>query len=160
MDKLIFGREVMYRSYCPQCGEKNLSPKKSFLCDECGLSYKFDTITHSETICTNKRNRPASAAKKESLRRQQHNKCAYCDNEFGTHILYKSRSVVLTPQVDHFVPFTYTKVHAEDNMKLSCQLCNNVKNDKVYDTLSDARESLQQWWRYRESRGIIIKDPV
>lgn len=46
-------------------------------------------------------------------------------------------------QWDHALPYAFAGVNACDNWVASCSVCNNIKGDRVYRNINDARSYIQ-----------------
>lgn len=46
--------------------------------------------------------------------------------------------------VDHIVPYNYSQDDSDDNLVAACQWCNAHASDKVFDTLAEKRDYLQE----------------
>lgn len=95
--------------------------------------------------------RPAKSVRLEnSLRKSQDNRCYYCNQDLGSVVKYKKTTILLCGVLDHVVPFVYCQYSKGTNLVLSCQVCNAMKNDKMFDTMADLLEYLQfKWARLR-----------
>lgn len=65
--------------------------------------------------------------------KRQDNKCLYC----GTPFIYEA------PHFDHFIPLSFLRRSSLENFVAACQLCNNIKSDKVFDSLEDVRKHIR-----------------
>jgi hypothetical protein len=89
------------------------------------------------------------------------NRCAYCRLPFGLLVwrrgvgtvkdggtYYATRYGALTLHVewDHFVPFAYSASNRSDWFVPACQLCNHIKNDRIFRTIEGAREAIEPSW--------------
>ena len=87
------------------------------------------------------------------------NKCPYCDNTFGDLVSRKVRAercgdVVgvriigyLTPTLDHIVPRAFGGLSNESNLVASCQICNALKQDKVFTSYTRLILYLEDAWK-------------
>jgi len=113
------------------------------------------------------------AALQASLLTEFENRCAYCRLPFGLlvwrrgvgnvkdgGIYYATRYGALTLQVewDHFVPFAYSASNRSDWFVPACQLCNRIKNDRIFRTLEGAREAIEPSWvrKYELAAGPVL----
>jgi len=75
--------------------------------------------------------------------------CAYCDVPFGMELRridYKqNRKRYIKTKVcwDHATPYSYTKSHKLPFVP-SCQVCNGIKSNKVFNDFKEAREYISE----------------
>ena len=67
--------------------------------------------------------------------------CPYCTLPFETIVQYKGETVQ-SPVGDHFVPQSWDRRSLQDNLVVSCQVCNTLKHDNVYESVEQARRDL------------------
>ncbi len=120
-----------------------------------------------------KRYKP-SATQQADLLTEWGNRCVYCRLPFGLLIwksgigsmigsgmntlrYYRSNhaAIVLHVEWDHFTPFTYSDSSADDQFLPACQVCNQLKGDKLFRSIEGAREYLEPRWlrRYEMAQG-------
>ena len=84
--------------------------------------------------------------------------CLYCEIPIGTTIWrryrasrrYRSLTVVLRRNWDHFVPYAFLEQNPNTNWVLACHVCNAIKTSKMFDTVESARRVILA---ARESKG-------
>lgn len=79
------------------------------------------------------------ATTRRRLRAAQLGRCLYCELPIGTRVKRDGKTVALTAQWDHFVPYSYLAQNPEANWVLACQVCNRIKNDRMFKTVEEAR---------------------
>lgn len=67
------------------------------------------------------------------------NHCFYCSCAFGTTVKWHNKMHVLRRVRDHFYPESQGGKLTSDNKVWSCQICNIVKSDHVFDTGTEAQ---------------------
>lgn len=92
---------------------------------------------------TAKRQGPQAATRKR-IRAAQLGRCLYCELPIGTRVKRNGKTVALTAQWDHFVPYSYLAQNPDANWVLACQVCNNIKNDRMFKTVDEARAVILQ----------------
>jgi 5-methylcytosine-specific restriction endonuclease McrA len=65
--------------------------------------------------------------------------CVYCSTPFGTKVYYNKKVRVLYKIKEHFVPASKGGKSTKDNIVNSCQICNYIKRDLVFDSGTDAQ---------------------
>ena len=81
----------------------------------------------------NKR-RNVDPCKRERILKENNYLCAYCDD--------------VASVVDHIIPASYRRDNREDNLAASCQICNNMAGNKVFNDFSEK----QEWIRDKRER--------
>jgi 5-methylcytosine-specific restriction endonuclease McrA len=86
---------------------------------------------------------PLSLAEKKAKLAGQEHKCIYCGESFNSFVCFPDGHVErLQPRLDHFEPWVLRHNNEPENFFGSCQVCNNLKSDHVFDSLSEARKFL------------------
>ncbi|GGM07028.1 hypothetical protein GCM10010099_23800 [Streptomyces cinereus] len=98
------------------------------------------------------RKAPQPATKKR-LRALQLGRCLYCQLPIGARVRRNGRTVALTAHWDHFVPFAYLAQNPDANWVLSCQVCNGIKSDRMFQTVGEARAVVL---RERQAKGYEL----
>lgn len=68
---------------------------------------------------------------------QQDHLCAYCNLPFGSVVSYRGETVQ-TPVGDHFTPFSHSGATRVSNLVVSCQICNGIKSDQLFESIEHA----------------------
>ena len=98
--------------------------------------------------------RRGSQKKKRLLIEKQNGLCYYCNQEFGSIVWCKGRTIVLRAEIEHVVPFVYCHCDNMNNLVVACHVCNRAKHDKVFNNMGDLLTYLQNKWdKYK--RGVI-----
>ena len=141
----IYGNTSLIRMRCYDCGTMAFVIDGQLQC--CGRDIDE---SRRKTIPKNFYETPPRAKRKsvpftdraEILELQSY-KCIYCGKEFGTSVWRKGKLVILKICFDHFVPFSFSFDNHKYNYLASCQICNSIKNDKMFDTIDEAREYIR-----------------
>lgn len=81
---------------------------------------------------------------KDRISREQGGQCAYCGLPIGAIICRLDRSPVTLQEVfDHFVPLAYAQSNSENNWVMACQVCNAIKGDHVYPSMTSAQLAIR-----------------
>lgn len=134
-----YGSICMKRAECPSCGDRSFVKNGLSVC--CNQKVSFDGIvsTIMESTPSIKRRRSISKIDKLTIRNSQDHKCIYCDNEFGYLYWYKTKLKLSTIHYDHFDCFAYSRNDSYENITASCNICNLLKSNKMFDNLEEAR---------------------
>lgn len=95
--------------------------------------------------------KPASAAIRRRILKQQGDVCLYCSRSFGALVALNGRERILRLQWDHRLPYAYSFNNQDDNFAAACHVCNAWKSDLVFQTLEEARIHLALKWAQAES---------
>lgn len=96
-----------------------------------------------------KERREWTEAQVRTLAEDQDFLCAYCLVRLGSVVSRPGKSdVVTTAQVDHIVPVSWSGAPMEHlaNLVVACQVCNAMKGDLVFESISDAMRHLNRAW--------------
>lgn len=85
------------------------------------------------------RRQAPQVATRKRIRAAQLGRCLYCELPIGARVKRNGKTVALTAHWDHFVPFSYLAQNPDANWVLACQVCNNIKNDRMFKTVEEAR---------------------
>lgn len=102
---------------------------------------KEEKIWKTRPICLSGRSeiKSISPEMKKSLEKY----CLYCGLRIGSVVRYKKRDRVLIFNLDHFRPVCRHKGRRDYNGKdlliPSCQICNTVKGNKLFDSFPEAK---------------------
>lgn len=74
--------------------------------------------------------------------------CAYCQIIFGSVVRRPGNEpIIIRMQVDHFRPVSWTGRESDrENCVASCQICNGLKQDSLFDSIINARRHLDRLW--------------
>lgn len=86
--------------------------------------------------------RKCPVRRQRQLRDEQSGKCAYCNIYANALVLRNGEVVQLFEVFDHFVPHAYVQANRPDNWVLACNVCNELKADRMFANLTDARNAL------------------
>ncbi|MCA1832115.1 MAG: HNH endonuclease [Actinomycetota bacterium] len=98
---------------------------------------------------TRRRKTPGARHGRLILEEQQH-RCAYCGIEFGDYTFRRGRPIQLRITWDHVIPYVYSEDSSDSNFVAACQVCNAIKNARMFESVNDAAAVIQ---RERWSRG-------
>jgi hypothetical protein len=112
------------------------------------------------------------AAVQAALLTDFENRCAYCRLPFGLLVWKRGvgtvrngqygatryAAIALHVEWDHFIPFAYSATNRSDWFVPACQLCNNIKNDRIFRTIEGAREAIEPSWvkKYELASGPVL----
>lgn len=146
----IYGNTFLKRVYCGRCrGTTIVVDGKKNCCLETVSDINYNKI---EYISEPRRRRKQPPKKEKAfLKETQKNKCIYCGIEIGG--LYKRRSkyIISQPNYDHYVPFSFSFNNKKTNFVLSCNICNAIKSNKMFNTLEEAIKYVED---IRKKKGI------
>jgi 5-methylcytosine-specific restriction endonuclease McrA len=146
----MYGGVMMFRAYCVDC-RKNAFVEGGRLV--CCLEVVNPTRIIQARIATKSSGRDRIAdSERDALVALQGGLCFYCDRVFWSEVYRGVRSIVLRPNVDHFVPYVYSQSDLRSNKVAACHVCNAFKNAIVLIDTDAAREYLALRWRKKGYR--------
>ena len=135
-----YGNTLLRRGYCEICKSNALLIDGKLACcgDEPSGSEGNFSVQMSETV--KKRKRPSKYVQEKILEIQD-GMCFYCDSLFGEPFLHPKTEKVRFLRVcyDHYVPYSYSQNNNTDNFVATCQVCNGIKTNKIFESKEDAR---------------------
>jgi hypothetical protein len=152
--KLIYGATTLYKVVCKNCGETMLKGSLKSKCDYCGENIQREKINNTEIILEPKRGKYSRKFKKRILE-NQNGRCYWCNRYIGSYVVRKGKSVQLFMHAEHKKPFIKFCNNENDNVVISCHLCNLFKSSTTFGTDEDCREYLNNKWLYELNNGII-----
>ena len=72
--------------------------------------------------------------------------CAYCGNFFGSEVRYYGKRVVVKRHNDHVVPRSYCNNDKADNLLPVCNICNQWKSDKMFNSFQELQTYINKKW--------------
>ncbi len=90
--------------------------------------------------------RHPSPAKRAAILDEQRGLCLYCENSFGTAVLRGGKGIVLRVVWDHFAPFSVFGDTTDENFVAACQVCNQFKGARIFQTVAEAADWLRRRW--------------
>ena len=156
VEKVQYGKVIMYRVDCIKCDETLFEDNLNFKCGLCRLEFQGTVEQLRIEVNSIKRKRPSKELKKQILHDQSH-QCYWCDQDFETPYFRHNQINRLLPNWDHRIPFSYAQSNADDNFVASCSICNGFKNSKVFDNDEDCKYYLKgRWKKYLKSGKITF----
>ena len=151
-----YGNTILKRIKCEDCKRYAFVIDGIIQCCDRKLE-EFKTHKAKVMSCaTNKRKGLSLKAKRDVLEKQK-NRCLYCGYEFKDILWNNHRYKFYTVEVrwDHFSPFSYSYNNKHNNFVASCQICNKIKTNLMFETVEEVRDYV----KYRRAkRGYENKD--
>lgn len=118
-------------------------------CDE-PIKQVEDEATHRISECNAKRIRIKESVRKEIISSQD-GRCLYCLYKLGIVIENEKtfKKIRLKIHIDHFIPWSHLQTN-NGEMIASCQICNGIKSNLMFDSIDSARVDIRN---KREQRG-------
>ena len=137
----LYGSVALKRQFCPDCKQNAIVlDGKLQCCDRLvTVARKYRRISENRMP----RQRPRRAVR-DWLLNIQANRCAYCGAQFGDFIQNTNTGNVIQVRLqwDHAVPYSFLRTNPKNNWLAACHVCNGMKNNKMFDSLADARAVL------------------
>jgi 5-methylcytosine-specific restriction endonuclease McrA len=133
----FYGTKMLTRGVCPACGETALVISGHYACCEAPLQETPRGYVRIST--TAGRRQPPPKRDRDRILREQGYSCLYCMGRFGTRVYRKAKELRLRVNWDHLVPWSLTQDNRPKNYVAACQVCNGIKADHIFATVSEAR---------------------
>lgn len=130
-----YGKVQLQRKYCPECKEISFVVGNVFQC--CDMNIKDVPIKYEKMIDNRGVRTSLSRSKQKEIKEKQFNKCIYCGVYFGTPYLYKNKIRRTKINYDHLLPFSFLQDNPDDNWVDSCNICNGIKSNIIFDSMQD-----------------------
>jgi len=134
----IYGNIMIKRVHCDNCkGMTMVIEGKKQCCDEPAEHYAKGFRVIAQPL--GYRKSPPKRIRDKILVLQQE-RCLYCNRVFGS--MYERNGKILFTKLhwDHKVPFAYTQGNAGNNWAASCNICNGIKSDKMFESVGEVRQ--------------------
>ena len=156
VEKVFYGKVIMFRTNCPKCKETLFEPKLHFKCDVCSLQFQ-GIVTSLRTEVDRPRKKKPSPIIREQILDQQGFKCYWCYREFDTIYLRYNSISTLSINWDHVIPYAYSNSNADENFVAACSVCNSFKSSKIFDNDEQCKNYLKQRWdKHLRLRKIVF----
>ena len=135
----MYGNTKLLRVYCYACRCNAFVVKGFKAC--CDTEIKSELRLENFTIeCEPEfiRKTPPKEIQEKILNAQDHS-CFYCEHTFNTHVFRDGKPKRVVLNWDHFVPWAYSRDNKGFNFVAACSICNQLKSNKVFDTVDQAR---------------------
>ena len=150
----IFGNVRLQREYCWKCRRTSLVDDGIFQC--CNKPWNnsdFNGANFKHVCPSGSKKKRISMRLKKTLLLLQKNRCIYCGRNFGSVYIKNNERKITTIEFDHVVPFSYSL--SNQFILASCNLCNQEKSNKIFDSVEQAREHLRM---KTQNKGIRYED--
>lgn len=154
----FYGTTRMVRMYCKECNGMTLVVDNKKQCCDKSLSKDKGGIPEYMSSTFIKRRIPSKHRQAQILELQQ-NKCLYCDKPFGTIYVRKGKLLFTKIHFDHLVPYSYTQSCKDSEFVAACNICNNIKSNKMFETVEEVFHYVnynrkKRDYLYPEDKGI------
>jgi len=156
MEKVYYGKTVMYRTECPICNNPILGINGEFECD-CGWEQSVEKWKKIVVEAPPQGKRKGCPAKlRNRIYEEQNGRCFWCGRRFFIPYYKNKKICFLKPNYDHAIPFSYEQSNRDENWVASCSVCNLYKTNMLFKTVEEVRQHLERRWAKEIKRGKII----
>jgi len=132
----LYGGVRLIRMYCEKCkGMTIVIDNEKQCCGEKADNKKdkgFEVM-----LSTNTARRKPSKRRQRKILEFQESKCIYCGKPFGTMYIRKGKILYTRVHFDHLIPFSYTLSCEDIEFVAACNICNNIKSNKMFETIKE-----------------------
>lgn len=152
----IYGNVALIRGYCQDCKTTCIILDNIKQCCEGATRnvniYNLPVKRVVEPEFCRKR---LLKSERDAIIREQNFRCIYCDKYFGSIYEKKGKDGVHKTRIhfDHFIPFIHSANNKKYNIVASCNICNGLKSDKMFNNIDEVRIYVLQ---RIEEKGIIF----
>lgn len=130
-----YGNVILKRTYCLHCKSYTIVLDGKKEC--CGELFE-EKCNKIKIIVQPRRKRiDLSELQKETINEKQDFKCYYCNNLLGYYYIRKEKVLKSSIHYDHIEPFCHSHNNKIYNFVASCNICNHIKSDKIFDNMDD-----------------------
>ena len=138
----VYGSVVLERAFCTACDCWSIVQDNKHLC--CDKRRVIPPKNYKRMVeSTSGRKKPGAKDRRKILQ-EQGNCCLYCTLPFGSKVLRGTKVVKLQLHWDHLVPYSYSQNNLGSNFVAACHVCNNIKSDKCFNSLEEAKQFIIQ----------------
>jgi hypothetical protein len=134
----IYGAVKIKRGHCKKCKDYAFIIDKTFTCCNSSVDGKINKYKRMSDA-SGIRRKPNVKIQMNILNNQR-NKCKYCDIEFGELYFKSNKPFISRVHWDHLVPFSYLQENPYGNWIASCNICNSIKSNKVFETIQEVKD--------------------
>jgi hypothetical protein len=147
-----FGDRLLCRvGSCPLCGQASFVEGFATTC--CGAEVQFTGARARRESPGDGRRRSPNNKIRVQILGAQGRRCFYCGCEFGSVYVRNGRELVRRLNWDHFVPFAYLQSNPNTNWVASCNVCNSIKQGRIFYDRTEARNVISSEAR---TRGYLL----
>lgn len=104
-----------------------------------------------------------------AMRRKPHKKpksleavniCYWCGRNVYSAVLTKKGLISLVKHTEHKIPYAFCQKHKQNNLVVSCSLCNSFKADKVFEDDEQTRYYLSKKWREKTHELFDVRQSI
>ena len=156
VEKVFYGKVIMFSTNCPKCEETLFQPNLDFKCGVCAHRFQGEIESLRIEVTSASRRTPSPKLKEQILDRQGY-KCYWCDRKFET-IYFRYNSIRrLLPNWDHVIPYSYNYSNADENFVAACSICNSFKSSHIFKNDQQCKDYLKQRWdKHLRLRKIVF----
>lgn len=133
----VYGHIVLSKAWCADCACFSFVKRGCLQCCDARITGKPERWKR-ESLASGIRQKPTKDYQAAQLARQV-DRCFYCFRTFGSYVLWHKKQRQLVIHWDHWVPFIYLQTNPEENFVAACQICNQIKHAKMFQTVQEAR---------------------
>lgn len=133
----IYGNVPLQRAYCSECDSYAIVKNGILQCcgNPCDITpLKYERMSNPDAV----RKAPSKSAQDKILQDQE-DCCFYCGVRFGSVRHRDGKPFLIRIHWDHKLPYAYSQNNSNGNFVASCHVCNQMKSDKIFQTVDEAQ---------------------
>lgn len=138
----IYGLTRIPKATCLACNTISFIENGRYKC--CDSIFLGTIQGYKYEIESKHKRKLPSKEEQETLLAQFNNTCLYCSGIIGSYCKYNNRLIMLRLAWDHFIPYSYLQDNPNNNWVLSCHICNGIKSNKIFKTLNEAKDYINE----------------
>ena len=146
----IYGNIKIPKAYREHCGAFSFVIDGILSC--CDRALEFEARRYKRESEPEQRRKLPPVVERRAQLELQGNRCFYCGRSFGSYVFKNLKTTRLLVHFDHLLPYVYSQNNHSRNFVASCQICNQIKRDKCFQTVEEAQIFILNRW---EEKGIV-----
>lgn len=137
----LYGSVALQRAKCKKCKRYSfVKHNKTVCCNAVVITDQGESKVYGRISEMSTKRKALTKVQKDKILARQFNRCIYCDMSFGAIRTRNGEFVLLSIEWEHKLPVVLSGNNREDNYAAACQVCNGIKSDTLFTSLSAAKE--------------------
>lgn len=142
----VYGNTEVWRGFCTQCKRMALIVENEIQCCDAQVVIPDQPPRRKRMSIAENQRRRLKKRQRQACLEDQHYRCLYCEQSFGSIVWYKSKQITLKIVWDHQTPFAFSQDNRECNFVAACHICNAWKSALIFQSVDEVKIYVQQKW--------------